>query len=44
MFPPLTQIGTQPQPTAGKSPEKQQGEDDLIEAGALLLLLRLVLG
>ena len=44
MFPSLSQMGTAAQPTVAKAEGKQVGQDELLEVGALLALMKLVLG
>ena len=44
MFPSLSQMGSAPQPTLAKAEGKQDGQDELIEVGAMLALMKLVLG
>jgi hypothetical protein len=43
MFPSLSAMGMQ-QPTKETPPQKQDGRDELVEVGAVLVLLKLVFG
>ena len=44
MFPSLSQAAIQPQPRGVPASEKPAAQDELLEAGAILLLLRLISG
>ncbi|HYB07537.1 MAG TPA: hypothetical protein VEB87_05220 [Nitrososphaerales archaeon] len=44
MFPSLSQTAIQPQPQNVPASEKPAAQDELLEAGAILLLLRLISG
>ena len=44
MFPPISQLGTIPQPTKETAQRKPEERDELLEVGAVLALLRLALG
>jgi len=44
MFPSISQVGTQPQPPREAAPAKPSERDELVEAGAILVLLRLLSG
>jgi len=44
MFPSLSQTAIQPQPRGVPASEKPATQDELLEAGAILLLLRLISG
>ena len=44
MFPSLSQMGVADQPTVAKAEGKQDGQDELLEVGAMLALMKLVLG
>ncbi|MDG6902282.1 MAG: hypothetical protein JRM80_10035 [Nitrososphaerota archaeon] len=43
MFPPMSLMGDLPQPPTGAE-AKQSGRDEVVETGAMLALLRLILG
>jgi len=44
MFPSLSQAAIQPQPRGMPASEKPEAQDELLEAGAILLLLKLISG